>query len=192
MRKLEPMIQRVLKQKRCKVCKRKFTPHSGLQVVDTPQCAILYARIKSEGVQRKKDKRRLNELKTKSQWLKEAQREFNSFIRLRDYKLPCISCGRNNKCKFDAGHYLSVGARPDLRFTEDNVHKQCSQCNTHKSGNQVEYRRRLVERISEAGVEKLEFHGPALRLIVPDIQAIKDKYRKKANELRKLMDSGQC
>lgn len=186
------MIQRVLKDRKCKVCKRKFTPKSGLQVVDSPECAIKWARIKSEAAQRKKDKKRKRELKTKSQWLKEAQREFNRYIRLRDFKHPCISCGRHNNCKFDAGHYLSVGARPDLRFNEDNVHKQCVQCNSFKSGNQVEYRRRLVERISEKGVEQLEFHGPALNLIVPDIQALKDKYRQKANELKKKMDAGQC
>lgn len=186
------MIQRVLKKKKCKACKYRFQPRNGLQVVCTPQCAIIWARIKAEAVQRKKDKGRLNELKTKSQWLKEAQREFNRYIRLRDINRPCISCSRSNNCKFDAGHFLSVGARPDLRFNEDNVHKQCTQCNSFKSGNQVEYRRRLVERISEAGVEKLEFHGPALHLIVPDIQAIKDKYRQKANELRKKLDEGRC
>ncbi|TEW24926.1 recombination protein NinG, partial [Histophilus somni] len=93
-------------------------------------------------------------LKSRSERLKELQGVFNRFIRLRDKNLPCISCGRYHQGQWHAGHYRSVGACPELRFNEDNVHKQCSVCNNHKSGNVIEYRINLVAKI---GVERVEF-----------------------------------
>jgi hypothetical protein len=187
------MIQKMLKQKKCKVCRCKFQPRSSLQVVCTPQCAYKWVKIKAEGVQRKKDAKRKIELKSKSQWLKEAQKQFNRYIRLRDELKTCISCGRHHKGQYHAGHFLTVKARPDLRFNEDNCHKQCSACNNYLSGNQLKYRVRLIRKIGLERVEALEFHGPALNLIVQDIQAIKETYRIKANELQKqIKEANQC
>ena len=184
------MIRKALKAKKCKSCPAKFVPRTGMQIVCSPQCAILWSRSKSEAVQRKKDKRRKHELKTKSQWLKEAQRAFNKFIHLRDWLDPCISCGRHHKGQYHCGHFLSVASRGDLRFSEQNAHKQCSACNNFLSGNQLQYRKRLIKKIGEKAVEELEYYGPALNLIVPDIEAIKKKYREKANELqKKIKDS---
>ncbi|HFU0230446.1 TPA: recombination protein NinG, partial [Vibrio parahaemolyticus] len=67
-----------------------------------------------------------------------AQEQFNRFIVLRDNGKPCASCGRY--LSLCAGHYRSVGAAPELRFNEDNVHGQCYECNGNKSGNAKEYR----------------------------------------------------
>ena len=36
------------------------------------------------------------------------------------------------------------GAMPSLRFNTHNVHKQCSACNNHLSGNMIEYRINLI------------------------------------------------
>lgn len=84
---------------------------------------------------------------------------FNQFIRLRDKDLPCISCGRYHQEQWHAGHYRSVGACPELRFDEMNVHKQCSVCNNYKSGNLTEYRLNLIRKIGEkklnAWIEKI-------------------------------------
>ena len=48
-------------------------------------------------------------------------RIFNVYIKLRDKGKPCISCGKyeheiKNFRGWHAGHYLSIGARKDLRF----------------------------------------------------------------------------
>jgi hypothetical protein len=118
----------------------------------------------------KEKKVRKEALKTRSEWLKDLQDVFNTFIRLRDKDKPCISCGTFTG-KMNAGHYKSVGGSPELRFNELNVHKQCEYCNTHLSANLIEYRIGLVKRI---GVEQVEFlerkdHEP-LKLTVDEIK----------------------
>lgn len=151
--------------RKCKVCRAEYEPTKPMQTVCSHECALSLAistRAKAEKVAQVKDKRetkaKLAKLKTKAQWAKEAQAAFNKFIRLRDADQPCISCGRHHQGQYHAGHFLSVGARPELRFDESNVHKQCAPCNTHLSGNAVLYRKSLIERIGLAGVEWLE--GP--------------------------------
>ena len=47
-----------------------------------------------------------DKLKTHSDWLNELQKVFNTYIRTRDYKKPCISCDRPLTSKHDAGHFF--------------------------------------------------------------------------------------
>ena len=68
---------------------------------------------------------------------------------------------------------------------EDNCHKQCAPCNTHLSGNLVLYRVNLIQRIGLARVEALEGPHMPLKLTIPDLKAIRDTYRAKANALMK-------
>lgn len=133
---------------------------------------------------RLKKKERLNALKTRSGWLRDLQDVFNEFIRLRDVDLPCISCGRYHQGQWHAGHYRSVGACPELRFDENNVHKQCSVCNNHKSGNAIEYRINLVRKIGESEVERLEQKHPPLKLTVDEIKELIKVYKSKVKELK--------
>ena len=103
-----------------------------------------------------------------SYWRPKAQQAFNLFIRTRDRLSPCISCGcphdyfkKNNYITgspWDCGHYLSTGASQELRFSEDNAHKQCTKCNRQLSGNAVKYRARLLVKIGQYRVDVLE--GP--------------------------------
>lgn len=141
----------------------------------------------------KKDtKRQLDKLKTKSMWLKEAQAVFNKYIRLRDFDDPCICCDRHHPGQYHAGHYLSVGARPHLRFDERNVHKQASYCNNHKSGNQAEYRKRLIRKIGEESVLALESDNEPKRYTIDDIKLIIAEYKGKVADLeRKLQEQGK-
>lgn len=91
--------------------------------------------------QRQKDKLKIRKLalKPRSYWIKQAQQAVNAFIRERDRDLPCISCGTLTSAQWDAGHYRTTAAAPQLRFDERNIHKQCVVCNQHKSGNLVPY-----------------------------------------------------
>ena len=161
------------------------------------KCAIAFSKRKAEEKRKKLEKadrleasRRMRErkekLKSRSDWLKDLQRVFNEFIRLRDVDLPCISCGRYHEGQYHAGHYRSVGACPELRFNEDNVHKQCSACNSHLSGNILEYRLGLIEKI---GLERVEFlerkDHPPLKLSVEEIKELIKVYRAKVRELKK-------
>ena len=125
-------------------------------------------------------RREMNQ-KSRSWHLEQAQRAFNAYIRERDKGRACISCGTQKPgIKYEAGHYRTVGAQPSLRFNEDNCHLQCAfNCNHHRSGNVVDYRIGLVERIGVERVEALEKDQPAANWTIEDIEAIKKKYLEK-------------
>ena len=176
------------KVKKCKICETEFKPFRFGQKVCSPKCASDFVIQENAKKAKIKNKKRKQDLKTNSQLLKEAQREFNKFIRLRDKEKPCISCGRLDVVKWDAGHYRSVGAASHLRFNEDNCHKQCARpCNSDLSGNILEYRKGLIERIGLEKVEKLEADNGAKKFKRDEILQIKSTYAKKARELEKQL-----
>lgn len=179
--------------KKCKTCSTEFTPAKPMQSVCSPSCALSLAtskRAKALKVEQVKDKRetkqKLDKLKSKAQHAKEAQAAFNAFIRERDADQPCISCGRWHNGQYHAGHYLSVGARPELRFTESNVHKQCAPCNTHLSGNAVLFRRGLVAKLGLELVDWLEGQHEPRRDTVDSLKAIKAHYTTLTKQLREI------
>ena len=177
------------KETKCKVCGCYFVKTISLtQKVCSPKCAIILskeqARKKKEKEERAERRERKAKLKSRSEWLKDAQSVFNKFIRLRDKNEPCISCGKYHTGQYHAGHYRSVGACPELRFCELNVHKQCAPCNDHKSGNIIEYRINLVKKI---GVDKVEWlerqdHEPK-KYTIEDCKEIIKYYKAKIKDL---------
>ena len=179
-----------MKPKKCKVCKADYVPQKMGQRVCSPECALSLAvsqRGKAEKVARVKERRADKEkLKTRSDWMREAQAAFNLFIRLRDADEPCISCGRHHTGQYHAGHFLSVGARPELRFEERNVHKQCSACNNHLAGNIVLYRKALFSKIEAGGVDWLEGPHEPKKYTIDDLKQIKVTYTAKVKELKAL------
>jgi hypothetical protein len=173
--------------KRCKVCKIPFTPtYSSLQATCVkPQCLIEWGRM----AERKKAKREIRQMreniKSVSAYRRELQKVFNEFIRLRDSKEPCISCGKPLPMKYDAGHFYSVGSYPNLRFNEDNVHAQCVECNQHKHGNLLEYAPRLTERIGFERASKLMvLRNEPLRLSLEEIKQLIEQYKWKVKILK--------
>lgn len=177
------------KEYKCKVCGQPFVKtFSSTQKVCSPECAIKLARDNAQKAQeraeKKKQRERKAKLKSRSEWLKEAQSIFNKFIRLRDKDQPCISCGRYHQGQYHAGHYRSVGACPELRFCALNVHKQCAPCNDHKSGNIIEYRINLVNKIGADKVAWLERqdHEPK-KYTIEDCKTIIKYYKAKIKEL---------
>lgn len=175
------------KPRKCAVCRQPFMPRNSMNKACGPSCALTLARQVREKAERKQAREQKAKLKTRRELLSEVQQAFNAWVRERDYRQPCISCGIEH-AKWDAGHYRSVAAAPELRFHPLNVHKQCAQCNTHKSGNVVEYRIRLVRRIGQANVEWLEGpHEPA-KWTVDELERLKMFYRVATRELRKSRD----
>lgn len=141
------------------------------------------AKAEKERKARQEHRQRKEAVKTRSEWLKQAQTVFNQYIRLRDKDLPCISCQRYHQGQYHAGHYLTVGARPELRFNPLNVWRQCSACNLHLSGNLINYRINLIKKIGLTEVEKLEGPHEPLKLSIDDIKALIAEYRAKVKEL---------
>jgi 5-methylcytosine-specific restriction endonuclease McrA len=132
-------------------------------------------------------KTRKDKIKTKTQWLTEAQAAFNQYIRARDHGLSCISCGKpdNGTHQRHASHYRSVGACSSLRFNLKNVYASCQQCNTSKSGNLLEYRIRLKARYGESLVEWLESQNEPKRYETDYLIRLRDVFRKRVNQLKK-------
>ena len=187
------------KQHKCKECGAYYIKKQSMQQVCSMECAIAYSKRKAEEKRKKQEKSdrleagrrmraRKEALKSRPDWLKEAQKAFNEFIRLRDKDLPCISCGRYHAGQYHAGHYRSVGAYPELRFNEDNVHKQCSVCNNHKSGNAIEYRINLIRKIGLERVEFLERHDhQPLKLSIDEIKELIKFYKATCKGLENVL-----
>ncbi|EHQ8953007.1 recombination protein NinG, partial [Escherichia coli] len=104
--------------------------------------------------------------------------------RERDRDLPCISCGTLTSAQWDAGHYRTTAAAPQLRFDERNIHKQCVVCNQHKSGNLVPYRVELINRIGQEAVDEIESNHNRHRWTIEECKAIKAEYQQKLKDLR--------
>ena len=177
------MVNLLVKPKICVSCKKEFTPVRMAQKVCSMGCAIEYSKVLSAKKERKEIKEKKAKLKSRAEYLKEAQAVFNKFIRMRDESQPCISCGRHHTGQYHAGHYRTVGAAPELRFNETNCHKQCSVCNNHLSGNLLEYRRGLVAKIGIDKVEWLEGKHEAKKYTIEEILEIKKLYQQKIKEL---------
>lgn len=176
------------RKRKCAVCRELFVPRSMTHKACKPECAEVLAQLVKKAQERKTDRERRTALKTRQDWLREAQAAFNAFIRLRDHDQPCISCGRFHEGSYDAGHYRSVGAAPALRFDENNVHKQCVPCNQHKGGNIVEYRIRLILKIGRIAVEWLEREPPPAKYTIEDARRIKAEYMRRVREMKKEIE----
>ena len=189
------------KPKKCKnpACGISFPPQRLGQAVCSPKCALAIAPANTEKARKaiaQRDRReiqvRKEKLKSRADHLREAQAAANEYVRLRDAHLPCISCDsmpNDNDLmtgsRWDAGHYRSVGACPELRFEPLNIHRQCVKCNRNLSGNAVEYRIRLVQRIGAETVAWLEGPHEPRKYTIEEIKTIKAEYRAKTRELKK-------
>jgi len=137
------------KQKKCKECGGLFLPHSSFQKCCGVDCAIAYASKQTKKAVTKEKRTAIKAFNDSDKNIlkRKAIHVFNSYIRARDSMLPCVSCGyAGENRQFHAGHYRPAGNVAVLRFDERNVHKQCSICNNHLSGNLVKYRKELINR----------------------------------------------
>lgn len=157
------------KPKKCKVrdCCNHFIPRAMSHAACSPVCALKLARAKREQEetkkrqeQRRKDRETRDKLRPLSWFHAKTKAAVHKYIRTRDADEPCISCGTTHAAQWDAGHFISVGSDSSLRYDFANIHKQCSVCNQHKSGNLLRYRANLIPKIGEAEVLRLE--GPQL------------------------------
>src|SRR5574343_78430 len=105
------------KGKKCKVCKEQFTPTRPLQSCCSVPCAIKHSQVAKEKKERLEHRVAKEKLKSRADWMREAQQSFNHYIRARDKSkgYGCISCG-TFQGKENCGHYRSVGSSPELRF----------------------------------------------------------------------------
>lgn len=191
-----------LRRRRCKICREWFIPKQSFQNWCSPEHGFelseqrknkdkekALAKLKKENQKKEreaKDKLKARKLAVKPllYFTKQAQTAFNAFIRERDKEEPCISCGRFHEVQYHAGHYRTTGANPELRFDEDNCHKQCAPCNNHLSGNIENYTPRLIEKIGQERFERLMGSHELPKWKREDYERIRDHYRAKLKELK--------
>ncbi len=188
-----------MRPRKCKAkgCGIAFTPQRMGQSACSPACAIEIARAKKEQAEtrarsdaRKADRQKREKLKTRSDWIKEAQIAVNSYVRLRDAGRGCISCGvplgrGSVGGDADAGHYRSRGSAPHLRFDTRNIHAQCKRCNRYLAGNAIEYRAGLVARYGAEFVDALEADQEPRKHDTSELREIRDTARREKRQLEK-------
>ncbi|MEL4016901.1 recombination protein NinG [Dryocola clanedunensis] len=190
-------------RKRCKNpdCREWFHPAFSNQTWCCADCGTVIALAKREkdrqnaiqaAERRRKDeaqqerrslKVRKLAVQPRSYFIKQAQQAVNAYIRERDKHLPCVSCGTLSAAQWDAGHYRTTAAAPQLRFDPRQIWKQCSVCNQHKSGNLVPYRAELIRRIGLAEVESIEGNHDRHRWTIEECKSIKAEFQKKLKDL---------
>lgn len=109
-------------------------------------------------VEREKIAQRKKELLTRTQWFNKLQSLVNQYVtKVRDVNQKCCTCSKATfTSSFDAGHFLTRGARPDVRFELTNIHKQCVACNQYNSGRPKEYAEFITRRYGAKHLEWLE------------------------------------
>jgi len=175
-----------LKACRNKACAKKFMPFKPLQHACSIDCAVIVGRekeiAKTAKVDRLDRKVRKAALMTKADYAKLAQTAVNAFVRARDSELPCISCGRHHGGQYHAGHLLSVGAHPELRFEPLNIHKQCKPCNVDLHGNVLNYEVNLIAKVGAEVVAWLRGPHDAKHYTIDDLKKIRAEYKEKLKQ----------
>jgi hypothetical protein len=150
-----------IRQKKCKACRGKFFPASAWQTFcrsePCAQAALADATRKRLKREAKEHAAKLADIKPLSYWEKRAEKAVNRYVRARDHFKGCVSCDLPPTWdgQWHASHLRSVAAASAVRYHLWNIHKACSACNNHKSGNVAEYLRRLPERMPQERIDWL-------------------------------------
>ena len=171
-----------MKAKKCKQCKNPVLDESiairtPLFIFCSFECGKLYAIAKSKAarkrldnksakVARVKHKADKERIKTKAKWLQELQVLVNQYVRLRDINDGCISCDKPPiwNGQWHCSHYFSRGHSSSLRFNLWNMHKSCSVCNNHLSGNIESYTPKLIKKIGQSKYNYMVEHKSDIRV----------------------------
>lgn len=154
------------KKRKCAHCKKyglveEMIKPNNLNAFCNIDCAAQYGQKKARLTIKKRERKELKEakerLKTNRELCNELQSLVNKAARLRDHYKGCISCDKNRhwQGQWHAGHYYSRGHSASIRFNLNNIHKQCSICNNHLSGNIQGYTPRLIEKIGQENYQFL-------------------------------------
>ena len=170
---------------RCKNCKNKFEQvRFNQKFCLEPECVRVWVESEKAKQWKKTKQKAKQDLMTLSDYLKLTQQVFNKFIRLRDKGNVCISCQKKINGVEHASHFLSAGGHSIVRFHEDNVWTSCYKCNVMLSGNQVEYRKALIDKIGIERVEWLENNGSKEKKWTKDeLKELMEKYKNKIKEM---------
>lgn len=179
------------RKRKCAACRESFTPFRSLESWCSPECGLVVAKARLAKQERKADRERKQAMKRRTDWIAEAQAAVNAYVRYRDRDLPCICCGKwadddaLTGGGYDAGHYLSRGSHPHLRFDADrNIFRQRKACNRPGGTTAAAFRAGVIARIGLKAVEALEADQTPRKYSIEELKEIRDTYRKKLKELK--------
>lgn len=181
-----------IKPKTCRVCGDEFYPWaSTLQIVCSVKCSVEHAKAQ-EAKKRKAERIRMKRefrANDRPHQLKLTQAVVNRWVvHVRDVGLPCFTCGLLFTAQkiggvIDCGHYLTVGAHPELRFETRQLARQCISCNRHNGGRPREFRAALIQREGIEFVEWLEGpHDDMPKMTCPDLIDLRAHYSRLIRE----------
>lgn len=183
--------------RRCKTCRKRVPAESAFVSQLRAFCSFECLQTFTKSDQGRKTitksslaeiRERKEKLKTRGDYVKDAQTAFNAYVRYRDRFKPCISCGKftaddNFGGNWDAGHYRSTGSAPHLRFGGliacINCWRQCVHCNRYLSGSSADYRINLIRRIGQDLVDRIESDNTERKWSIEQLQRITAIYRKR-------------
>ncbi len=174
-------------QRRCKICREKFTPafenhrwccpehgaEYAMQELDKKRATQAQAKAKKERAAWRKRKAAVKPLR---HWEDMTQRVVNDYIRERDHDLAVHQLRHVRHGSVGSWALPPRGKASHLRYNEDNIHKQCHHCNVQLSGNQQQYRVALVEKIGAERVETLENNNTPHRYTIEELEGIRRHY----------------
>lgn len=192
-------------------CRASFVPQRLGQAVCSPKCGLAIKDVNKDKARKAIDQRERREIKARKEKLKsrgdyvdEATKAVQAYRRVYELSIGsgCISCGKSQAQvqadqgwktggAWDGGHFLSKGARPELRLEENNIWLQCKGCN----GGSAKYARKgesvrngfrvgVIERIGLEAVEALEADQAPRKHTIEDLKAITAKYRALVRQMK--------
>jgi len=158
---------------------------------------------KAAKADRRETRAKLEKLKTRGDWIQEAEYEVRRFRRLEELAKGrgCMSCRRSQEevqgtdgwkpgGAWDAGHFLGKGARPELRMEPLCIWLQCKSCNAGsakyaRKGYTVglAFEENLRAQEGDALVDWLKGPHEPKHYTIDDLKEIKRTYKAKAKTL---------
>ena len=173
-----------------KTCRNPFEPRSMTHKCCSPSCAEQFIAVEKARQNRKERQEGLAKLKRKADYVREAQTVFNKYRRevCRIAGYGCICCDAPldwvTPNKVDAGHYLSRGSSPHLKFIENNVWAQRKGCNRPGGTTRQAFRDGMERRIGIEALEELEADREPRHYTIDELKAIKAHYAEKLKALK--------
>lgn len=147
--------------------------------------------LKLRSFEKQKTKEMKENVKTKSDYERELQKEINTIVRLIDKEQVCISTLKPLNAKYDAGHLFSVGSTPALRFNLNNIFAQSVYANQYLSGDQINF----INGLSQLYGENYKDYVLNLKSVYKDLKLhiyeIKDKIKIAREIVKELKEQNQ-
>lgn len=126
--------------------------------------------------------------KTRSKLVRELDRVFSIYIRMRDANLDgfaeCVTCGKVDQWKsLQCGHFMSRG-KYATRWDEQNCGTQCKKCNIFNQGEQFKFSIHLDQRYGEGSSDALLLRSnQTVKFSNDELKQMIEVYKEKIKDL---------